>query len=160
MQSPPFPIIPETVGATSAPFELGLTAAHVEFPIHPPTGPAALVRPAVPRRLFLRIENLVAETDAPSYDVYLNLPAGADPKKHPELKVGFTPTFGLFEASQGDGKHPGDGLGTQMEVTAVLNRLTASRQWDGKMLRVTFVPELPWDAPAKLKVGRVSLVIG
>lgn len=160
MQTPPMQIIPETVGATSAPFELGLATAHIEFTVHPPSGPALKTPASVPRRLFLRIENLTTETDAPSYDVYINVPPGADPAKHPGLKVGFTPTFGLYEASRGDGNHPGDGLGTQIEITALLNSLTAAKEWDGKSLRVTFVPDPSWDVPAKLRVGRVSLVIG
>ncbi len=149
-------VIPETIGASSAPFELGPEAGHTEFVVHAATGPAALV----PRRVFLRIENITAEASAPSYDVYINVPRGEDPKKHPELKVGFTPTFGLREASVGDERHPGNGLATQFDITAVLIRFKAAGLWDGKALRVSFVPEAVWTGAAKLRVGRVSLIVG
>lgn len=155
----PPPVIPETVGASPAPFELGLTTAGIEFPVRAPTGPARLLS-AIPPRLFLRIENIISPVGGPAYNVYVNLPPGADPKKHPELCVGVTSTFGLREASRSDRGHPGDGLGAQMEVTSVLYRLKAEGKWDGKTLRVTFEP-VDWnDFPSTVRIGRVSLVIG
>src|SRR5262249_20065879 len=77
---------PEMVGATERPFHLEDSTANVAFSAHP----AAAARPAKglraetakPRRAFLNVENLQSSGRAPAYDVYLNVPEGADPRKY------------------------------------------------------------------------------
>ena len=44
--------------------------------------------PAVPDRIFLNLENVRGSNDATSFSVYINVPDGDDPAKHPELKAG------------------------------------------------------------------------
>ena len=148
--------IPDIVGATSAPFYLGKEATNISFAIHPPTGPALLRADLTPRRVFLNLENVTSDKMAPSYNVYLNMPPGNVPEKHPDLHVGGFPMFGLVESSRSGPNHTGDGLSFKREVTEVYTRLTASRDWDAKNLRVTFVPKR-WDDEVKVQVGRVSL---
>lgn len=150
--------IPEMVGATSAPFYLGEAPTHITIEMQLPTGPALLRPDTTPRRLFLNIENITSEIDAPSYDLYLNLPPGAELQKHQDLHIGHLAMFGIIESSRSDENHPGNGLSYNLEVTGLLHRLAARRDWDGKELRVSFVPE-PWPVAARVQVGRVSVYI-
>ena len=150
--------IPEMVGATTAPFSLRGGVTHTTFQLHAPTGPAILRADGMPRRVFLRVENMTSKLPAPSFDIYLNLPLGAAPEKHPELRAGTMSTFGLLESSRSDGQHAGNGLTYAEEVTAVFLRLALTREWDGKTVRVSFVPIL-WDYPLDVTVGRVSLTM-
>jgi hypothetical protein len=148
--------IPEMVGATSAPFALGKDATHISLAIHPPTGPAFLGVDKVPRRVFLKFENITSDEMAPPYNVFLNLPPGDDPAKHPELHVGVLAMFGLVELSSPSRDHPGDGLTYSVTVTSEFLRLPAMPGWDSNNLRITFVPK-PWDDEVDVRVGRVSL---
>lgn len=155
----PKPPVPETVGATSGPFELGKGVSTTSFEIHAPSGPGLLRPDMQPKRVLLRLENVRSTIQAPSFDVYLNVPPGADPENHPELRAFTMSTFGLAESSRPKGNHPGDGLNIVREVTDLYARLSAAKDWDAKNLRVSFVAE-PWDDhPVKVTVGRVSLVI-
>ena len=153
------PPIRETVGATSAPFELGKGITTVSLEVHTPTGPALLRSDGQKKRVLLRVQNIRSMILAPPFDIYLNLPAGEDAKKHPELHAGTLSTFGLVEASKTKGNHPGNGLSFSEDVTELFFHLVASRDWDGKTLRVSFAPS-PWgDYPIKVEVGRVSLMM-
>jgi tyrosinase len=155
----PRPPVPETVGATSAPFELGKGMSTASFAIHAPAGPGLLRSDGQQKRVLLRFENVTSTLQAPSFNVYLNQPPGADPEKNREFRAFTMSTFGLVESSEPTGDHPGDGLSFLQDVTDLYVRLTAARDWDGKTLRVSFVPK-PWgDHPVKVTVGRVSLVI-
>ena len=153
------PRIPETVGATEAPFELGKGVTTISFEIHAPAGPALLRSEEQPKRALLRVENVKSKIRAPTFDVYLNLRQGQEPEKHPELLAFTLSTFGLVESSRSSGHHPGDGLSIVEDVTKLLGRLTATGDWDGRSLRVSFVPA-PWgDYPISVQVGRVSLIL-
>ncbi len=152
------PPIPETVGATSAPFELGDRITTISFEIHTPTGPALVRSDGQAKRVLLRVENVRSSNVAPSFDVYLNLPTGEEPEKHPDLFAFTMSTFGLVEASKTREQHPGNGLSMLRDVTELFIRLTATKHWDGKTLRVSFVPA-PWEQHFHVQVGRVSLMI-
>ena len=81
------------------------------------------------------------------------------PEKHPDLRAFNLSTFGMVEASESKGHHPGDGLSFLKDVTELLVRLTITGDWDGRSLRVSFVPA-PWgDYPISVQVGRVSLML-
>jgi hypothetical protein len=153
------PPVPETVGATSVPIVLGKGVTATSFEIHAPSGPALLRADGQPKRVLLRLENVKSTMQAPSFDVYLNVPPGADPESHPELRAFTMSTFGLSESSRAKGDHPGNGLSIVREVTGLYTHLSTAKNWDGKTLGVSFVPE-PWgDYPVKVTVGRISLVI-
>ena len=153
------PPIPETVGATSAPFELGKRTTTISFDIHVPVGPALSRQERPAKRILLRVENVKSAMLAPSFRVYLNVPPGEEPEKHPDLRAFNLSTFGMVEASESKGHHPGDGLSFLKDVTELLVRLTITGDWDGRSLRVSFVPA-PWgDYPISVQVGRVSLML-
>ena len=167
MQSPPDPKnpqkpkppIPETVGATSAPFDLGKGTTTISFDIHEPSGPALLRSDQQAKRMLLRVENVKSQMTAPKFRVYLNLRPGQDPEKHHELHAFSLSTFGLVESSSSKGHHPGDGLSFVEDVTELLARQTKTGEWNGKTLHVSFVPA-PWgDYPISVQVGRVSLML-
>ena len=153
------PPIPETVGATSAPIKIGKSASTIPLEVHAPTGPALLRTEGPPKRVLLRLENVTSGIPAPSINVYINLPPGEAPEKHPDLYALKISTFGLVEASQPRGEHPGDGLSFVQDVTDLYLRLTSSRDWDGKTLRLSFIPGRSADYPVEVTVGRVSLLI-
>jgi hypothetical protein len=100
-----------------------------------------------------------------TYAVYLNLPAGADPRQHQDRFVGILPMFGVKEASRADVTHPGSGLTYSLNAGKVIRRLQAGPGWNPADLRITFVPwredEAPRPAveslPAPIQVGRISV---
>jgi len=150
------PPIPEMVGATSAPFYIGPGVTQISLPMHPPTGPA-LLRDLKERVVTLQFENVTSDKAAPNFKVYLNVPPGDDPERHPELFAETLATFGLVESSDPLGEHGGAGKTFKLGVTALFGLLTAKKDWDSQNLRVTFVPGY-WDAPVpRVKIGRVSL---
>ena len=152
--------VPEMVGATEKALELGTGPTTTSFQIEAPSGPAAELEdvgaeggPAV----FLNVENVTGTHASTNYDVYLNLPEGADPAEHDDRRVGTLPTFGIERASTAEDEHGGSGLHRSFEITEVMRRLRDAGDWDPGSLRVTFVPRrAPKDVPA-LTVGRVSL---
>jgi tyrosinase len=151
------PSIPEMVGATSAPFEIGAGTTEISFALHPPTGPVRLLGNIDQREVTLQIENVMGDKVAPRFSVYLNVPPGDEPGQHPELYAGSLGLFGLVESSHPNAQHGGNGLTFKLDITAVFGLLIATKNWDPQKLRVSFVPGY-WDAPVpKVKVGRVSL---
>jgi hypothetical protein len=151
------PPIPEMVGATSAPFYIGAGTTEISLAIHPPTGPARLSAGSKPREIILRIENVTGDKTAPGFSVYLNVPQGDEPVRHPELSAGSLGLFGLTGASHPDSQHGGSGMSFRLDVTEVVGHLIATKNWDPKNLRISFIPGY-WDAPVpKVRVGRVSL---
>jgi tyrosinase len=150
---------PEMVGATKGSFTLNRTVTHASFAAKPKAtarGAAASVTAGPMRRVFLNIEKLVSEEPAPSYDVYLNVPDGQDPKHHPNLFVGRLPMFGLVESSKKSATSSGAGLHYALDITNLYAHVSALPGWDPNNLRVSFVPARG-QAPANVTVGRVSL---
>ena len=162
MQTPPGtkksrPPVPEMVGATSAPFDIGPGTTEISLPIHPPTGPANVPGELKPRGASLRVENVTGDKVAPNFDVYLNVPPGDSVLDHPELTPGGLGLFGLTGASHPDSQHGGSGMSFELNVTEVVGLLIATKNWNPKDLRISFAPGY-WDAPVpKVRVGRVSL---
>lgn len=155
---PQRPPIPETLGASAEPIHLGKGIAQVSFPVRTPEGPARWRSPSVPKQFFVRIENMTSSKRAPGFNLYVNLPEGANPTEHPEYLVDNLATFGLVESSRPGSNHPPDGLSFNVEVTKHLLSLESANKWDGKTLRVTFVPGL-WNGEIDVKLGRVSLFV-
>jgi tyrosinase len=159
--NPQVPRISELVGATSAPFQLTGLRTQVTIPMQEPTGPASREMEELanwePRRVILNFEKITGGEGIPTFDVYLNVPPGETPQKHPELYAGPLPMFGLYEASISDEFHTPSGLYKNLEVTSLFARLSLQKDWDPKNLRVTLVPRSPGLLPP-VSVGRASLV--
>jgi tyrosinase len=107
-------------------------------------------------RVFLHVEGVKSKDDSVPYDVYVNLPPGADPLKHPELRAGRLSMFGLIEASRASRKHASNGLHYTLDITDLYRRLSTQPGWSPDDLRVSLVPA---DAkgPVGAKVSRLSL---
>jgi tyrosinase len=149
----------EMVGATKGSFSLNSPVTHASFAARPRAaarGAAATAAASPNRRVFLNIEKLVSNEPAPSYDVYLNVPEGKDPKDYPNMFVGRLPMFGLVESSKKSVATPGSGLHYALDITNLYAHISALPGWDPNNLRVSFVPARG-RAPANVTVGRVSL---
>ena len=159
--------IPEMVGASDQPVELGDRPTTARVAVRPPTGPvreAAEARAAAPD-VFLRFQDITGG-EATSYEVYLNVPEGADPAQHSDRHVGQLPMFGVAEASAASDRHPGSGLHYSLDATKVVRRLAESGEWDPLSLKVTFipkrrgaVPESAAGAPRPIRIGQVSVYL-
>jgi hypothetical protein len=148
------PPIPEMVGATREPFDIGPGPVEISFEIHPPTGPARLRSNP---KVDLHVDNITSQVASPPFSVYLELPAGETTEQHPELHAGNLGFFGLAQSSAKDAQHGGQGLNVWLDVTEVFAHLAVRKDWDSHHLRVLFVPG-PWDVPVpRVRVGRVSL---
>ncbi len=151
------PPVLEMVGATSAPFDIGSGVTEISVALHTPTGPAQSQGDAIPRQVTIQVENVTGDKVAPGFSVYLNLPPGANPTKHPELNAGGLGLFGLVGASHPDSAHGGSGMSFKLNASEVVSHLIATKNWNPKSLRISFVPGY-WDAPVpKVRVGRVSV---
>lgn len=152
---------PELMGAESdvsfaqrATVDIGLEPLAVPGVAGP--GPAA-----TPERWFVRVEDIAGEQPAvPAYSVFVNLPAGASPADHPELRAGTISAFGIREATAADNGAPG--LTDVFDITAVVDHLRTTG-WDGGALAVTIVP-MGLDGEAAdggdVHAGRVSVYAG
>jgi hypothetical protein len=160
----------EMVGATSAAIELGAGQTDVRMDVVQPTGPAAARVGVAPQQMYINIENITG-MEPNTYEVYVNVPAGDDPRSHPELYAGLLPMFGLAEATRGDNNRPADGLHYALDIGPIAQRLQDQGRWNPAELRVSFVPEPEPEggaAPAAgaaiapvspIRVGRVSLYV-
>src|SRR5215813_7620613 len=115
-----------------------------------PSGPS-------PDRIFLNLENVRGANDATSFTVYLNVPEGDDPAKHPELKAGSVGLFGLSKASAMDGPHAGDGLNFTIEITHVIDTLHLRGALNVDQLHVTLVPRKPVPDKTPVSIGHISI---
>jgi tyrosinase len=147
--------MPEMVGATPAPFEIGEGTSRAVIPTALPA-PSGLESAARPKRVYLHLEHLTSEQRAPAYDVYLGVPEGVDPTAHPTHHAGRISTFGLESASRPDGPHAGSGLTVALDVTDVVQRLRSGKDWKPDQLGIAFVP-VRGGKGARVRVGRVSL---
>ena len=166
--SPPHQQTPEMLGATAAPVSLGAEHVHANIGLEPPSGPAAAAAPALATaahpvsgpRIHLNLENVTGATGAVNYDVYVDLPEGADPEQHPELLAGVLAPFGVARSSTRKDPHTGgSGLNAAFDITALVARLQSQGAWDPSSVRVSFVPTVGDDQPAPLTVGRISVYI-
>lgn len=149
---------PELIGATSAPFVLTSSPTHVTVSIRPPTGPAAAETAKLQRKVFLTVEQVKSQKEAPFFDIYVNLPAGKDPEPPEFFQAGGLSTFGLVEASRETSGHPANGMSSSFDVTNLFLKLAKRKDWDPTKIRVTFTPH-EWEEPLNIKVGRVGVFV-
>ena len=113
--------------------------------------------PAAPDRVFLNLENVRGVDDSTILNVYINVPEGEDPAKHPELKAGSIGMFGLRKASAMDGPHAGNGLTYVVEITRVVDALHLAGKLNVNQLHVTLVPRRPVPNEAAITIGKISI---
>ncbi len=168
--APPSQQQPELLGATDAPLILGAAPGHTSLFLEAPTGPAADVADVVARqpagptpagaRVHLNLENVTGADGATNYDVYVDLPQGADPEEHQELFAGVLAPFGIARASSRRDPHTGgSGLSVALDITPVVVALQTSGRWDPGNVEVSFVPTPGDDETSPITVGRISIYI-
>lgn len=113
--------------------------------------------PAEPDRVFLNLENVKGVNDATVFSVYINVPDGDDPARHPELKAGSIGLFGVSKASAMDGPHAGDGLTFTLEITHVIDTLHLQGALNVNQLHVSLVPMKPVPNSAPVSIGRIGI---
>lgn len=109
-------------------------------------------------RLYLALDGVRGTAPSPLLQVYVNLPDGADPAAHPELRAGSLRLFGLEDASDPDGGDGGNGLGYRLDITELAARLEAAGGFDPDHLRVTLVPGEGIDDGSPVTVDRISVL--
>jgi tyrosinase len=168
--TPPSQQQPELLGATDAPLILDAGRALTTLSLEAPTGPAAEVADVIARqpagptpagaRVHLNLENVTGTGGPTNYDVYVNLPQGADPEEHQELYAGVLAPFGIARASsQRDPHTGGSGISVAFDITAVVAALRAAGRWDPDNVEVSFVPTPGDDETSPITVGRVSVYL-
>jgi tyrosinase len=112
---------------------------------------------ATPDRVFLNLENVRGLNDATVFSVYINVPEGDDPTKHPELKAGSIALFGVRKATMTDDSHAGDGLTFVLEITQIVDSLHLAGNLNASQIHVRLVPRNPVPAEAQVSIGRISI---
>ena len=115
------------------------------------------VAQSAPDRIFLNLENVRGLNDATVFSVYINVPEGDDPAKHPELKAGSIALFGVRKATIADAQHAGDGLTFVLEITHVIDTLHLAGALNVSQLHVRLVPLNPVPEAAQVSIGRISI---
>jgi tyrosinase len=117
---------------------------------------AAAARTA-PDRIFLNLENVRGLNDATVFSVYINVPDGEDPARHPELRAGSIALFGVSKATMTNDKQAGDGLTFVLEITHVIDALHLAGALNVSQLHVRLVPRNPVKEAAQVSIGRISV---
>jgi tyrosinase len=112
---------------------------------------------AVPDRVFLNLENVRGISDATIFDVYINVPEGANPANYPRNLAGNVSLFGVRKASKVDDTHAGEGLTFVLEISDVIDRLHLSGALAAGQLHVRLVPRHPVPDEAQISIGRISI---
>jgi tyrosinase len=110
-----------------------------------------------PDRVFLNLENVRGIDDSAILQVYVDLPEGALPADHPELRAGSLALFGLEQASLPDGPHAGQGLNLALEITKIVDMLQVNDRLNANALDIRIVPRNPVPEDAQISIGRVSI---
>jgi tyrosinase len=119
--------------------------------------------PALPDKVFLRLENVTGTADATVFSVYIKPTAAAtvtQPDAAPAAETagtlaGHVSLFGLRLASLADGKHGGQGLTFVLNITSIVNRLHLDSNLTASDLSVTILANRPLAKP--IHIGVISL---
>lgn len=118
---------------------------------------AAALSPSVPDRVFLNLENVTGLHDAVILKVYLGPAEGAAGESRPRRLAGSISLFGVSQASDPQGKHAGNGITFNLEVTNIVDELHLEDRLDLEELTVDVVPIENVPEAAKVRIGRISL---
>lgn len=110
-----------------------------------------------PDRVFLNLENIRGKRDSIVLQVYINLPPGADPAEHPQLRAGVLSLFGMCQACRADGDHGGQGITEVFEITDIIDALHLNGITSADQLDVRFISKTPVRPEDQVTVARVSL---
>ncbi|WP_027581707.1 tyrosinase family protein [Bradyrhizobium sp. Ai1a-2] len=144
--------------ATDASVQLDSSATSnltASLSVRPQAAPGAA--PQAPDRVYLALENITSTTDAGVFNVYVNLPKGANPAEHPENLAGVVSLFGARAASKAGGPHAGAGMTQTLEITDIVDAMHLKGELNTQTLDVKFVPQTPITANSKVDVGRVRI---
>jgi tyrosinase len=112
---------------------------------------------AAPDRVFLNLENVRAARDGTVFSVYVNLPDGADPAAHAELRAGSVALFGVRAASDADGEHGGEGLTFSLDITRIVDKLHLAGGLGNSTFDVRLVPRGQVAEDAGVTIGRIGV---
>lgn len=112
---------------------------------------------ATPDRVYLNLENVTGLADATAFRVYVGLPEGADPARHPDRLAGSIALFGVRKASLTDEQHAGQGLTYVLDITNIVDALHLNNALNVQSLGVRIVPVNPVPQSAKISIGRISI---
>ncbi|MDR9899904.1 tyrosinase family protein [Aetokthonos hydrillicola Thurmond2011] len=110
-----------------------------------------------PDRIFLNIENIRSAEDGAVIDVYINLPSGANPTDHPDLRAGTIALFGVCKASQIDQPHGGLGVTEVLDITHIVDALHLAGGANVPHLKVEFFSRDDLTPDENVTVERVSV---
>ncbi len=114
----------------------------------------ALSGTSKPKTTFLHFENVTGKGVPPIYDVYINLPDGAEKEAHYAGSLGF---FGIEEASTANEHHSGSGQHFALDISNLVEELKQKNLWNEEELDITLAPERALDDDASVNVGRMSI---
>ena len=117
----------------------------------------ALAKEPVGLRIYLLLEHIQGTHDATALNVYLDLPAGAQPGEHRDLQAGSVGLYGLRRASIPQGLEGGPGLSFVLDVTSVFLGLPVARSPTADALRVSILPHRKLAEPKDITIGRIAV---
>jgi len=120
-------------------------------------GATTAAAPSAPDRIFLNLENVRGLSDAVAFNVYINVPNGEDPAKHPDRLAGSVALFGVRKATLAHTQHAGNGLTFVVEITHVIDTLHLAGALNVSQLHVRLVPLKPVPQAAQISIGRISV---
>ncbi len=155
----------ELAGASAGPLQLSGTSARtsvtfdvgVRQKISASLAAANVAATGAPDRVFLNLENVRGLDDSVAFNVYVNLPDGADPLKHPENRAGSIALFGVRKATRKDGEHAGNGVTFVLDISHVIDALHLQGKLDAAALDVQLVPLRPVPASSKVSIERIRV---
>ncbi|MFD2719553.1 tyrosinase family protein [Hymenobacter monticola] len=114
---------------------------------------AQVSTPALPDRVFLKLENITGDSEATIFNVYVESREDTDPA----VFAGTIALFGLRLASLADGKHGGEGLTFTLNITPIVDQLHLTNNFTASELSVRLVPNKPLAPGKEVQVGRISV---
>ena len=153
----------ELVGASEGPLQVVgsdvRTAVQLDQKVRAKIAMSLATAPegTVPDRVFLNLENVRAASDGAAFQVYVGLPAGANPAEHPENLAGSIALFGVRKASNENDEHAGQGLTYVLEITDIIDAMHMQDAFDVQHLDVRLVPLTPVPVEAGVSIGRIGI---
>lgn len=160
------PRTPELLGANAAPLRLQGRGVSTAVQIDPGVkqkvvrslrAAAESAQPALPDRVYLKLENIHGTAGGAVFEVFVELPDAPPPGGVSSFHAGSVGLFGLRRASVADGQHAGSGLTFILDITRNVDELHLGNRLDSGALRVSLVPSQPLPEDADITVGRVSV---